>query len=74
MEGFGFVAFEKLKYQTRFKVVEASAVKQPRPQSNFKTVVKRCAGYEDDIKGLQSQLFMHIRVVTCNYMELKEII
>ena len=52
MEGFGFVAFEKLKYQARFKVVEALAVKQPRPQSNFKTVAKRCAGHEDDIKGL----------------------
>ena len=52
MEGFGFVAFEKLKYQARFKVVEASAVKQPRPQSDFKTVAKRCSAHEDEIKGL----------------------
>ena len=46
------MAFEKLKYWARFKVVEASAVKQLRPQSNFKTAAKRCAGHEDDIKGL----------------------
>ena len=52
MEGLGFVAFEKLKYYARFKVVEASAVKQPHPQINFKTAAKRCAGHEDDIKGL----------------------
>ena len=37
---------------SRSKVVEASAVKQPRPQNNFKTIAKRYAGHEDDIKGL----------------------
>ena len=52
LEGLGFAAFEKLKYQARFKVVEASAVKQPLPQSNFKTIAKRYARDEDDIKGL----------------------
>ena len=48
MEELGFVAlaFEKLK------AVEASAVKQPYPLSNFKTIAKICAAHKDDIKGL----------------------
>ena len=48
----GFIAFEKLKYFARFKVAEAFAIKQPRPQRNFKNIAKRCAGDEVDIKEL----------------------
>ena len=31
------------------KVVETSAIKQPRPQNNFKNIEERCAGDEVDI-------------------------
>ena len=57
LEGLGFVTFEKLKYQAGFKVVETSTVKQPCPQSNFKTIAKRCFGDKDDIKGLIKSTF-----------------
>ena len=43
----GFKAFEKLKYYTRFEVVEASEIKQPRPQMNFKNIMKRCTENEE---------------------------
>ena len=52
LEELGFVAFEKLKYQARFKVVEASAIKQLNPQSNFENIAKKCAGDDIDSKGL----------------------
>ena len=48
----GFIAFEKLKYWARFKVVEASAINQPCNQKMFKNIAKRCAGDEVDNKGL----------------------
>ena len=48
----GFIASEKLKYPARFKLVKAFTIKQPRPQSNFKNIAKRCTGDEADIKGL----------------------
>ena len=48
----GFIAFEKLRYYARFKVAEASVIKQPCPQGNFKNIAKRYAGDEVDIKGL----------------------
>ena len=48
----GFMEFGKLRYQARFIVAEASLIKQPRPLSNFKNIVKRYAGGEVDIKEL----------------------
>ena len=33
--------FEKLKYQARFKVIEAFTIKQPHPQSNFNKYSKK---------------------------------
>ena len=67
----GFIAFEKLKYYARFKVVEASTIKQPRPQSNFKNIAKRCVRDEVNIKRLKSQLYMQTQVVTRNNTAVK---
>ena len=48
----GFMASEKLKHRARFKLVEVLTIKQPRPQSNFKNIAKRCTGEKVDIKEL----------------------
>ena len=43
----------KLTYYARLKVVEASSIKQPRPQSNLKNKAKRRTG--DKEKGFPSK-------------------
>ena len=48
----GFIAFEELKYWAIFRVVEASAIKQSLPQSNFGNIAKKRAKAEVGIKGL----------------------
>ena len=51
---------------------EASTIKRLRPQRKPKNIVKRSAGDEVDIKGLQRRLLMQTEVATCNNTAAKE--